>query len=110
MMKKTLVPLKIHLSEPARIDLAGIWDYLFEESSELTATQFLERIEARIGQAARFPFSGAPRPHLSKGLRVLFHERYAIYYLPGEEEIVIVRVLHGARDIAAIAEEGGFSR
>jgi toxin ParE1/3/4 len=41
---------------------------------------------------------------------VLFHEKYAIYYLPLDDEIVIVRVLHGSRDIASIADEGGFSK
>jgi toxin ParE1/3/4 len=34
---------------------------------------------------------------------------YAIYYLPGVGEIVIVRVLHGSRDVAAIADQGGFA-
>jgi toxin ParE1/3/4 len=30
-------------------------------------------------------------------------------YLPRPDEIIIVRVLHGSRDIAAIADEGGFA-
>jgi plasmid stabilization system protein ParE len=42
-------------------------------------------------------------------LRVLFYEQYAIYYLTGPDEIIIVRVLHGSRDIATIADEGGFA-
>jgi toxin ParE1/3/4 len=33
---------------------------------------------------------------------------YAIYYLHNEQELVIVRVLHSARDAAAVAEHGGF--
>jgi len=41
-------------------------------------------------------------------LRVIFHSAYAIYYQPRPDEVVIIRVLHGARDIAAIAERGGF--
>jgi plasmid stabilization system protein ParE len=31
-----------------------------------------------------------------------------IYYQPHPNEIVIIRVLHGARDVTAIAEHGGF--
>jgi toxin ParE1/3/4 len=42
-------------------------------------------------------------------LRATFYRSYAIYYLPLQEEIVIVRVLHGSRDIEAIAGEGGLS-
>jgi toxin ParE1/3/4 len=72
------------------------------------ATDFLIQIEARFGQAGSFPFSGAARPHLAPDLRVIFRGKYAIYYFPRTDEIVIVRVLHGSRDIASIAEEGGF--
>ena len=86
-----------------------IWSYLAEETSESFATEFLSRFEARFNQALTLPLSGAPRSHLAPNLRVLFYEKYAIYYLPRPDEIVIVRVLHGSRDIAAIADEGGFT-
>jgi len=46
---------------------------------------------------------------LAPDLRVTFHAKYAIYYLPSNGEILIVRILHGSRDIASIAEEGGFA-
>jgi toxin ParE1/3/4 len=55
------------------------------------------------------PLSGAPRPHLAPDLRVIFHQKYAVYYLPRPGEIVIIRVLHGFRDVSAIAEAGGFA-
>ena len=41
-------------------------------------------------------------------MRVNFHGQYAIYYRPGKDKIIVVRVLHGARDVAALAERGGF--
>ncbi len=40
---------------------------------------------------------------------MIFEGNYAIYYTVAEIEIVIIRVLHGARDAAAIAERGGFA-
>jgi toxin ParE1/3/4 len=42
-------------------------------------------------------------------LRVTFEGSYAIYYVASTTEIVLVRVLHGARDAAALAERGGFA-
>ena len=51
---------------------------------------------------------GAKREMFVPGLRVIFHDPYGIYYTPTSENLIIVRVLHGARDIAAIAERGGF--
>jgi len=47
------------------------------------------------------------RPQLAAELRVTFHYPYAIYYRPSEEAVTIIRVLHGARDIAALAAQGG---
>jgi toxin ParE1/3/4 len=69
----------------------------------------LSRVGDRFNQALQFPLSGAPRTHLSPDLRVIFCELYAIYYLPRPDEIIIVRVLHGSRDIDSIVDEGGFA-
>ena len=55
------------------------------------------------------PFLGPRRDQLAPDLRVTFHGRYAIYYMPRKDELIVVRVLHSARDVAAIAEQGGFS-
>jgi toxin ParE1/3/4 len=56
-----------------------------------------------------FPFAGASRERLAHGLRVTFKGNYAIYYAVTAAEVIIVRVLHGARDAAVIAEHGGFN-
>ncbi|MDR6774126.1 plasmid stabilization system protein ParE [Azospirillum sp. BE72] len=37
-----------------------------------------------------------------------FHRAYAIYYRPLPDAVVIVRVLHDARDAAALASRGEF--
>lgn len=68
----------------------------------------MSAIEAHFEPLRHFPFSGPAREQLSPGLRVTFHPPYAIYYVPLSDALVIVRVLHGARDIAALAERGGF--
>jgi len=57
----------------------------------------------------QFPYLGAPRPHLAPGLRVAFKRKYAIYYyVTSEDDVVIMRVLHGSRDLASIVDDGGF--
>jgi len=69
----------------------------------------IDKIKATCGRLLGFPMSCPSRDQLAPGLRVAFQGNYAIYYLCREPELIIVRVLHGARDIAAIAEQGGFS-
>lgn len=78
------------------------------EASEAVATRFITALEAHFEPLLHFPLSGAAREHLAPDLRVTFHHPYAIYYRPLPDAVVIVRVIHGARDIAAITESGGF--
>lgn len=69
----------------------------------------MRAIETACEPLRHFPLSGPVRAQLAPDLRVMFHSPYAIYYVPKEDAVVIVRVIHGARDIAAIAEHGGFA-
>lgn len=72
------------------------------------ASSFLERVGATLDVVRHSPLMGPSREQLSVGLRVTFHHPYAIYYHVTDRELIIVRVLHGARDTVAIAEQGGF--
>jgi len=81
---------------------------LATRSSEEVATRFVREIEAAFDPVRRFPLAAPSRDQLAPGLRVTFHGAYAIYYRPLADAVVIVRVLHGARDVAALAERGGF--
>ena len=55
-----------------------------------------------------FPLAAPAREQFAPGLRVAFCGNYAIYYVHDESELVIVRVLHGARDVTVLAGQGGF--
>lgn len=59
-------------------------------------------------QLCRHPGIGAPREQFAEGLRVGFQSPYAIYYFASATELAVIRVLHGARDTAALAERGSF--
>jgi toxin ParE1/3/4 len=72
------------------------------------ATSFLERIARTMDMVRQSPLMGPSREQLGEGLRVMFQYPYAMYYQVTNHDLIIVRVLHGARDTAAIAEQGGF--
>jgi len=81
---------------------------LATEASERIATRFLAALETHFEPLRHFPHSGPSREQFAPGLRVTFHPPYAIYYKSMSRAVVIVRVLHGARDAAAMAERGDF--
>lgn len=88
--------------------MAEIWLYLATEASEAIAVRQLTGFEKKFQMLQAYPLLGASREQLSSGLRVIFHGAYAIYYITLESELIILRVLHSARDTMAIAEQGGF--
>ncbi|MDR3425055.1 MAG: type II toxin-antitoxin system RelE/ParE family toxin [Alphaproteobacteria bacterium] len=85
-----------------------MWSYVASEASEATAMRLLSKIENACRMLSEFPYSGTARKQFAEGLRMRIEGNYAIYYTASETELVIVRVLHGARDAAALAERGGF--
>lgn len=62
----------------------------------------LEEIGDYIAAA---PQAYAARPELGEGIRGCAHGRYLIVFQPASEEVLIVRVLHGARDLPALFED-----
>jgi len=72
------------------------------------ATRLLDKLYQACEPVRHFPGSGAAREQLATGLRVCFSGNYAIYYMHDKHAVTIIRVLHGSRDAAALAEHGGF--
>jgi toxin ParE1/3/4 len=73
------------------------------------ATRWIGKIKASLEPFRQFPKAAPAREQLASGLRAAFCGHYAIYFAHDERELVIVRVLHGARDAAALSESGGFA-
>lgn len=59
-------------------------------------------IEARFEIIQNHPEIGTRRDRLAAGLRVHLHRDYALYYRFTDIEVIIVRVVHGARDVRAL--------
>ena len=82
----------------AKTDLAEIWDYIAEDS-ESRADAFIEAIGQKIQTLADNPSIGRARDILGEGIRSFPVGRYVIFYLPLQDGIDVVRVLHSARDL-----------
>jgi len=91
-------------SDLAEIDLLEIWLYIADDSVR-AANRFTKKITDRFPLLARFPDIGQQRDDLRKGLRSFPVGNYIIFYQRQAEGILIVRVLHGARDIGRLFAE-----
>ncbi|WCT74277.1 type II toxin-antitoxin system RelE/ParE family toxin [Sphingomonas naphthae] len=92
---------KLVLLPAARRDLIEIGDYIAVDNPPRAAS-FISEIEAKMITIAEHPTRYAARPDLAPGLRSAGHGRYRIFYVEAGEEVRIVRVLHGARDVVAL--------
>ena len=95
---------KIHRSDAARRDLVDHFVYLADNANLETADRFLEQAEAGFGDLANQPMIGAAVTLRSPALaglrkwRVRDFENHLVFYLPQPDGVLILRVLHGARD------------
>ena len=100
--------MKLKLTEAAERDLADLSAWLTAEASESTARRVVAEMLEGFESILTFPHSAAPRDRIRPGLRVVLRHNQAMYYKVEGDLVVVIRVLHSARDVAAIAEAGGF--
>lgn len=101
--------LRILKTPAADGDLAGHAEYIATDSVE-RALAFLDCARRTIEELAEYPSLGKPaglRRKKTRDLRMRLvrkHRRYVILYRVTRNEILIVRVLHGAMDISKVME------
>lgn len=88
----------ISRSDAAKQDIGDIWLGIAVHNRD-AAERLVRRIDARIKSLADFPELGPERPEIAPGMRMLVEGNYLILYRIEPEQIVIVRIVHGARDL-----------
>ncbi len=90
---------RIRYTQSAEADLLELWLTIAEDNL-VAADESLNSIQSTVSLLAAQPEMGRVRPELADGLRS-FPTRtpYIIFYVPDENGLLIVRVLHHARDI-----------
>ena len=92
--------MKIEWTEPALLDLESIRDYIGRDS-EYYATRFVERIIKTVESLEKFAKMGREVPEAEEGtVRELLFYNYRIMYRVESERILILTVIHGARDLS----------
>ena len=97
----------------ARLDVLEQAIYLGEEATEEVALRFIDAVDAALRSLADTPEIGRLREFRSArlaGLRswpVPGFPKHLIFYRADEDLVEVVRVLHGARDLALVLEDEG---
>lgn len=88
------------LAPQARAELSNIWNYIARESGNAAAADgVIDSITERFYLLAQFPYMGRARDDLRPGLRSFPVGQYVIIYTIDDEDVQILHVFHGRRDI-----------
>jgi toxin ParE1/3/4 len=99
---------KIYFRPRAWADIQESAEYLASEASTETAERFLDAIVELTQRLAGLPQMGAhcqfrnPQLQSVRRLPVTGFEKWLVFYQESDGGIEVIRVLHGARDIASI--------
>jgi addiction module RelE/StbE family toxin len=94
--------MKIEWTEPALLDIENIRNYI-RRDSEYYATRFVEKIIEAVENLERFPEIGRSVPETGKeNVRELIFYNYRIMYCVETGRILILTIIHGARNFNQI--------
>lgn len=90
--------LRHRLSSVAEQDVAEIVEYL-AKANLAAALAFIDQLSDRFRQLEQYPESGQRYADPARGLRRTSLSNYVIVYQVLDDAILIVRVVHGARNL-----------
>ncbi|MBP5946283.1 MULTISPECIES: type II toxin-antitoxin system RelE/ParE family toxin [unclassified Pseudomonas] len=100
---------RLLFSALAREDLQQITRYIARDNPG-RARSFVGELRVRCDQLLSQPNQGISRDEAAKGLKMIAHGRYLIFYSLIESYVQVERVLHSARDIARLFDSDNLDR
>lgn len=95
------------LSDAAKADLDGIWDYIgIVNDNPQAARRQVDEIHAMLGRFGDNPSIGQRRDDLRPNIRIFPVGNYVILFYRADDGIEVAAIIHGARDIDGIYERG----
>jgi toxin ParE1/3/4 len=101
--------LRVSLTEQAKRDLRDIYEYIaFTLLEPGVAKKLMHRILQKLGMlgesSGNYPVY-QEEPWKTRGLRRINIGNYSGFYLVAKNEVQVIRILYGGRDIGTILKE-----
>lgn len=90
------------ITDTAQADLDDIYDYIANDSPA-AAERFVSSLLDGLHELAVLGLTGAPRDWVRPGIRLYVHGKYCAYFRADDEDLTVVRIVHGARDVTALS-------
>ena len=93
--------MQLLITPLAAFDIEEIGDYIAQDNP-IRAVTFVDELRAHCEKICFNPVGYRRRPELSDDLRACAHGNYLIFFESTTEQVTIIRILHGARDIPEV--------
>ncbi len=94
--------MKIDWTEPAISDLTAIREYIGKDA-EYYASSFIQKIIEAVEKLKRFPKLGRMVPEAEeKNIREIIFQNYRIMYKIQKNQIFILTIIHGSRNLSSL--------
>ncbi|NCN83507.1 MAG: type II toxin-antitoxin system RelE/ParE family toxin [Sphingomonadales bacterium] len=90
---------ELRLSRRAASDLAEIADYTIAEFGIDQARRYRDQLQACFRSLLDNPQLGRSAKEIAAGLRRIRQQAHVVFYTLGQDQLVIVRVLHHSMDL-----------
>jgi toxin ParE1/3/4 len=96
---------RFRLTKPAIQDIEEIADYIAQQSGLEQSEKFLSKLESKFSKIVNFPLLGRKRDEILTDIRTIPLDKYLILYIPIGDDIEILRVVSGYRDLSKLFTE-----
>ena len=96
---------RFRLTKPAIQDIEEIADYIAQQSGLEQSENFLSKLESKFFKIVNFPLLGRKRDEILTNIRTIPLDKYLTLYMPIGDDIEILRVVSGYRDLSKLFTE-----
>jgi toxin ParE1/3/4 len=90
--------MRLILTASAKEDLLGIWEFIANHD-EIAADRYLDHLRSRACELLLHPELGRKRDEILNEVRSLLSRNHLLFYRISDNEIQILRILHGSMDL-----------
>lgn len=92
---------RVRVTPLASSDLGEIEEYISQDNPE-AALKLVQEIRSKCEMLGNHPEAGDKRNRLRPGLRGFPVHNYIIFYRIIDDQVEVLRILHGARDVPSL--------
>ncbi|AEG67538.1 type II toxin-antitoxin system RelE/ParE family toxin [Ralstonia solanacearum] len=93
--------MRLAITPLAEQDLESIADYIAQDNPARAVT-FVRELQGQCQRLVANPSGYRLRTELGDGIRSCAYGRYVIFFVTTPDEVIVIRILHGARDLPAV--------